>query len=129
MEKRPRKKKPKVVRIHSRYNNHHLTPRSRSGSHEEENILRLKAERHFYWHQLFRKPNGEERTLEEIIALLMRVHKAKGRCTGKLVKCLLEVKHGDKRKASRRAKAALPRKANRVSRIPGERRSPVSTGA
>src|SRR2546423_7515175 len=78
-------------------NNHHLTPRSRQGENGKSNLLRLKADRHFYWHQLFRKPNGRERTLEEVIALLLRVHRAKGRCTKKLVSyCALEGRYGNR---------------------------------
>jgi hypothetical protein len=80
-------------------NNHHLTPRSRQGENGKNNLLRLRADRHFYWHQLFRKPNGKERTLEEVIALLLRVHRAKGRCTKKLTSfCALEVRYGNRGK-------------------------------
>jgi hypothetical protein len=35
----------------------------------------LKLDRHFYWHKLF-----GNKTLEEVISLLQRVHRAKGRC-------------------------------------------------
>ena len=93
-------------------NQHHLTPQSRQGNNEPSNLLKLKAERHFYWHQLFRKPNGKERTLEEVIALLLRVHKAKGRCTGKLARCLLVVRHGDRGEIRYSTKAELPATGN-----------------
>src|ERR1044071_2941653 len=63
---------------------HHLTPRSRDGGNEAENLLLLKRYRHEAWHVLFdkRKKNANPkcRTLEEVIRLLQRVHKAKGRC-------------------------------------------------
>jgi len=54
---------------------HHLTPKSRGGDHSPENLLLLKIDRHFYWHKLFGR-----RTLEEVIQLLLRVHRVKGRC-------------------------------------------------
>ena len=56
-------------------NKHHLTPRSRGGDESEENLFLLKLDRHFYWHKLF-----GNKTLEEVISLLQRVHRAKGRC-------------------------------------------------
>ena len=56
-------------------NKHHLTPRSRGGDESEENLFLLKLDRHFYWHKLF-----GNKTLEEVISLLQRVHQAKGRC-------------------------------------------------
>lgn len=56
-------------------NKHHLTPRSRGGDNSEENLFLLKLDRHFYWHKLF-----GNKTLEEVISLLQRVHQAKGRC-------------------------------------------------
>ncbi len=57
-------------------NRHHLTPRSRGGNESEENLFLLKLDRHFYWHKLF-----GNKTLEEVIGLLQRVHRAKGRCS------------------------------------------------
>src|SRR5437764_85240 len=54
---------------------HHMTPRSRGGDNSPENLLLIKIERHFYWHKLF-----ANLTLEEVIRLLLRVHRAKGRC-------------------------------------------------
>ena len=56
-------------------NKHHLTPRSRGGDESDENLFLLKLDRHFYWHKLF-----GNKTLEEVICLLQRVHRAKGRC-------------------------------------------------
>lgn len=96
MEKR---KKPV---LYATTHNHHLTPRSRQGENGKGNILRLRNDRHFYWHQLFRKANGQERTLEEVIALLLRVHRAKGRCTKKLTTfCALEVRYGSQHRANK----------------------------
>lgn len=57
-----------------RRNKHHLLPRSRGGDNSLDNLLLLKVNRHFYWHRLF-----GARSLEEVIFLLMRVHRAKGR--------------------------------------------------
>src|SRR5215216_756281 len=60
---------------------HHLTPRcrfKREGKpvdHSDQNLLLFKLTRHFYWHELF-----GDKTLEEVIELLSRVHRAKGRC-------------------------------------------------
>jgi hypothetical protein len=92
-----RRKKTKKIIPFSTVNVHHLTPRSRQGNNEESNLLILKAERHYYWHQLFRKANGRERTLEEVITLLLRVHRLKGRCTGAVGICLLEMGRADRR--------------------------------
>jgi hypothetical protein len=58
-----------------RRNKHHLLPRSRGGDNSPDNVLLLKVNRHFYWHRLF-----GARSLEEVILLLVRVHRAKGRC-------------------------------------------------
>ena len=62
-------------RKNSKASRHHLTPRSRKGKHGKENILHIDWEKHQSWHILF-----ENRTLEEAIELLVRVHRAKGRC-------------------------------------------------
>lgn len=56
-------------------NRHHILPESRGGEGERKNLLLLKTYRHRAWHRLFGR-----RTLEEAIALLLRVHRAKGRC-------------------------------------------------
>jgi len=61
-------------------NRHHLTPVSRYGGNETENLLLLNVVRHRAYHNAFRRKNGTERTLEEVILLLVRVHRMKGRC-------------------------------------------------
>ena len=62
------KKKKNITR-------HHILPRSRKGKHEKENILHIEWEKHQSYHILF-----GNRTLEEAIELLIRVHRAKKRC-------------------------------------------------
>lgn len=57
-----------------RRSKHHLTPRSRKGGDEASNLLVLWRDQHDVWHYLF-----GNRTIEEIIALLERVRKIKGR--------------------------------------------------
>src|SRR5215213_2865949 len=64
----------------NRKNRHHLTPVSLNGGDDPENLLLLKVSRHQALHVAFRKRNGKERSLEEIIVLLVRVHRIKGRC-------------------------------------------------
>lgn len=64
----------------SKKNRHHLSPVSVGGGNEASNLLLLNIGRHRALHNAFRKKNGKERTLEDIIVLLMRVHRAKGRC-------------------------------------------------
>jgi hypothetical protein len=59
-------------------NKHHMTPRKRGGDNEAANILLLSAFRHMAWHILF-----GQKTLEEVIRLLQRVHSAKNRCAYK----------------------------------------------
>ena len=61
--------------LHPGRNRHHLYPRGRGGDNTKQNLLLLKVKRHFYWHRLF-----GDKSLEEVIQLLMRVHRAKGRC-------------------------------------------------
>jgi hypothetical protein len=72
---KPRRRRGKTGRDFTARNKHHLTPRSRGGDESPENLLLLKLDRHFYWHKLF-----GTKTLEEVILLLQRVHRAKGRC-------------------------------------------------
>lgn len=55
-------------------NYHHLRPRSRGGSNMDSNLLLIKIERHRMLHLIF-----GNRTLEEIIAVLIRLQRAKGR--------------------------------------------------
>jgi hypothetical protein len=67
-------------------NKHHILPKSRDGGNEPENLLLLKVQKHQAFHYLF-----GDRTIEEAIELLLRVHRAKGRCTKALVgKCVIE---------------------------------------
>ena len=54
---------------------HHILPVSRQGKTIRSNILRLKAYKHRVWHLVFKN-----KTLEEVIMLLIRVHRAKKRC-------------------------------------------------
>lgn len=54
---------------------HHLLPRSRGGEKTTNNLLLIHVDRHQKWHSLF-----GNRSLEEVISLLVRVHRAKGRC-------------------------------------------------
>jgi hypothetical protein len=56
---------------------HHLVPRSRGGTSEPSNILRIKRFRHEAWHALFDLPGGRPRTIEEIITLLLRLRRIK----------------------------------------------------
>ena len=55
-------------------NYHHLTPRSRHGSMSDSNLLLIYRDKHAYWHRLF-----GNKTLEEVIALLIRLSRIKGR--------------------------------------------------
>jgi hypothetical protein len=55
---------------------------SRDGGNESDNLLLLNVVRHRAYHNAFRRKNGKERTLEEVIRLLVRVHRIKGRCLG-----------------------------------------------
>src|SRR5215212_7226151 len=94
MAKRKRKKKYQSCWKYPNRNRHHLKPISRfkqeniATDDSDSNLLLLRLKRHHAWHALF-----GDKTLEEAIALLLRVHQAKGRCTGLLVRCLLEAKH------------------------------------
>jgi len=75
-----RRKQPRRQRRRKGRNLHHLTPRSRGGKNSESNELLIDIERHFQWHVIF----GNS-TLEEVIALLQRVQRAKKfQETGKL---------------------------------------------
>ncbi len=67
-------------RRNKKKNRHHLTPVSCGGDNDPSNFLLLNVGRHRALHNAFRKKNGKERTLEDIIILLVRVHRRKGRC-------------------------------------------------
>ena len=73
---------------HRGRNKHHMTPRKRGGDNEAANLLLLCGFRHMAWHILF-----GQKTLEEVIRLLQRVHSAKNRCAykslGHVKKCPL----------------------------------------
>jgi hypothetical protein len=88
-------------------NKHHLTPKNRGGDNAQENILLLNVFRHMAWHILF-----GQKTLEEVIRLLQRLHSAKDRCAYKTLgyqNCPLtqalctQGKNGHKRQASNTA--------------------------
>jgi hypothetical protein len=64
-----RKKFRKVRRWRNR---HHLVPKSRGGSMSRRNLLYVDGNVHRRWHEVF-----GNRTLEEVIALLLRVQRAK----------------------------------------------------
>lgn len=55
-----------------RRNRHHLVPRSRQGTNNVWNLLLIDCERHTWWHKVF-----GNRTLDEVISLLIRVRRAK----------------------------------------------------
>ena len=57
-----------------RRNKHHLTPKSRGGNCSASNLAYWDEEFHAKWHGLF-----GNRTLEEVIALLIRFARMKGR--------------------------------------------------
>lgn len=59
---------------HRKRTKHHLTPKSRGGGNEVSNILLLYETKHRIWHEVF-----HNRTLEEVIELLIRVQHAKRR--------------------------------------------------
>jgi len=56
------------------YNLHHLTPKSRGGKDAKENLLYIRESRHNLWHRLW-----GNRTLEEVVSLLTRLVRMKGR--------------------------------------------------
>lgn len=74
MSRRSRRKRNK------KKDRHHLTPVSCGGDNDASNFLLLTTLRHRALHNAFRRRNGKERTLEDIIRLLVRVHRIKGRC-------------------------------------------------
>jgi hypothetical protein len=55
-------------------NQHHLVPRSRGGNNEVSNLLLIDEETHIEWHRVF-----GNLTLEEVIALLQRLQRAKAK--------------------------------------------------
>ena len=89
------KRTPFESATHRGRNKHHLTPKKRGGDNEPENILLIGAFKHQAWHILF-----GQKTLEEVIRLLQRVHRAKNRCAYKTLKasCPLGQCNGHKRK-------------------------------
>ncbi len=53
-------------------NRHHMVPRSRGGTSHQRNMLLFDGDNHMWWHKVF-----GNRTLDEVIALLHRVRRAK----------------------------------------------------
>jgi len=88
------KRTPFESKTHRGRNKHHMTPKKRGGDNEPENLLLLAAFRHMAWHILF-----GQKTLEEVIRLLQRVHSAKNRCAYKTLdaSCPLGTCNGNKR--------------------------------
>ena len=68
-KKRKYSKKLKRVKGQSE---HHILPRSRGGSSNPSNLLRLNIEKHECWHKIFGL-----RTIREVIELLKRVEEMK----------------------------------------------------
>ena len=64
--------KGQLKRNKHKRNKHHLIPKSRGGEKTQSNILLIDVERHNAWHRLW-----GNRTLDEVIALLIRVKHAK----------------------------------------------------
>jgi hypothetical protein len=62
----------KKMRHHVGRNRHHLVPKSRGGSYDKRNLLLFDATKHKYWHMVF-----GNRTLSEVIELLLRIERAK----------------------------------------------------
>jgi len=71
--KASRKKSKQRRRFRGR-NYHHLRPKSRGGNRQPSNLLLFDIEKHQCWHKIF-----GNRTLVEVIALLQRLQKLKGR--------------------------------------------------
>jgi len=70
--KRSRAEKERRKAFRKKRNLHHLVPKSRDGGYESWNLLLIKIYRHYALHILF-----GNRTLDEIIELLLRVKHAK----------------------------------------------------
>ena len=68
------------------YSKHHLTPKQRGGGNTKSNLLRLKHDRHVEWHKCF-----GNRTLEEVIDTLIRIHRKKNRCLKPCPYCALSL--------------------------------------
>jgi hypothetical protein len=85
MRYKRKKKRSTHARQYPMRNKHHLSPKSRNGTNDKTNILLLRVDRHEAMHTLF-----GNRTLEEIIVLLIKIHRRKRRCTKRLGRCLVE---------------------------------------
>jgi hypothetical protein len=70
-------KKGKRMKKFKNRNYHHLIPQSRGGIYAINNLLLIDIERHKIWHKLF-----GNRTLGEVIQLLIRLERMKGGCYG-----------------------------------------------
>ncbi len=84
----------KVSKKNKGITKHHLTPvtRCKEDGHwknrvnHKSNILRFEKRKHRYWHYIF-----GVYTLEEIILLLARLHRAKNRCQRPCAICALTI--------------------------------------
>ena len=70
-KKKKRKYAKKLKRVKGQ-SEHHILPRSRGGSSNPSNLLRLNIEKHECWHKLFGL-----RTIREVIELLKRIEEVK----------------------------------------------------
>ena len=94
-------------------NKHHILPRSRDGGNERENIILLRIERHESWHLLF-----GDKAIDEVIGLLIRVHRIKGRCTKPLTGfCTTEAMYCDRRQDSNVYPALVSEQGTRMSGV------------
>ena len=64
--------KGRLRRNQRKRNRHHLIPKSRGGNKIQSNLLLIDMEKHCAWHILWKN-----RTLDEVIELLIRVKRAK----------------------------------------------------
>ena len=86
---------------------HHLTPKEHGGDKSKSNLLLMTLDKHAAYHRLF-----GNRSLEESIELLVRIHRIKGRCLyramGKpcnLAPCLADIpKNGHKKNGHKQSR-------------------------
>ena len=71
-EDKMNKSKKEKKSLKRKRDKHHLTPRSRNGNSNQSNLLLIKISRHRGWHSTW-----GNRTLDEVIAILLRVQHAK----------------------------------------------------
>jgi len=53
-------------------NKHHRRPRSLGGDSSRRNISYLDENQHYFYHRLFKNPDGTEMTVPEIVRLLTK---------------------------------------------------------